>query len=87
MLRYLRARKRGRLGVGGDSIDLAHIFPNFLPELVHIYYSDLRDFDLRDKIFARINRVKRGLPVTSQHLLRSEEELNIAWLVLLDSFQ
>ena len=34
-----------------------------LPQLVNIYYSDLRDFDLRDKIFARINRVKRGLPV------------------------
>ena len=38
-------------------------FRESLPELVHIYYSDLRDFDLRDKIFARINRVKRGLPV------------------------
>ena len=33
------------------------------PELVNIYNLDLRDFELRDKMLRRINRVKRGFAV------------------------
>ena len=33
------------------------------PELVNIYNLDLRDFELRDKMLRRINRVKRGIAV------------------------
>ena len=36
-------------------------FPS--PQLVNIYNLDLRDFELRDKMLRRINRVKRGIAV------------------------
>ena len=36
-------------------------FPS--PQLVNIYNLDLRDFELRDKMPRRINRVKRGFAV------------------------
>ena len=38
-----------------------HLFS--LPELVNTYNLDLRDFELRDKMLRRINRVKRGCAV------------------------
>ena len=51
-------------------------FPS--PQLVNIYNLDLRDFELRDKMLRRINRVKRGIAVVQSNI---PKEINSCYCI------